>query len=140
MKQILQNISNGQTTLVDIPCPKIIKGSLLIATSKSLVSIGTERMLVDFGKANVIGKARQKPEKVKKVAQVQPSMTNRIKADLFGVFFSSLIRSYEESYQSSAHFGSASIQFVEVPYFPYKSLQIPRSSYFSRKIQAGDPP
>ncbi len=67
MKQILQNLSNGKTTLVDVPCPKIVKGSLLIASSKTLVSAGTERMLVDFSKANMLDKARQQPDKVKKV-------------------------------------------------------------------------
>ena len=74
MKQILQNLSNGKTTLVDIPCPKIVKGSLLIASSKTLVSPGTERMLVDFGKANVLDKARQQPDKVKK-------MLGKVKSD-----------------------------------------------------------
>ena len=67
MRQILQNLSNGITTLVDVPCPKIKKRSILIASSKTLVSIGTERMLVDFGKANMLDKARQQPEKVKQV-------------------------------------------------------------------------
>ena len=66
MRQILQNISNGKTTLVDVPCPKIKKGSLLIASSNTLVSNGTERMLVDFGKANMLDKARQQPDKGKK--------------------------------------------------------------------------
>jgi len=67
LKQILQNLSNGKTTLVDVPCPKIVKGSLLIASSKTLVSAGTERMLVDFSRANMLDKARQQPDKVKKV-------------------------------------------------------------------------
>ena len=67
MRQILQNLSNGITTLVDVPCPKIKKRSILIASSKTLVSIGTERMLVDFGKANILDKARQQPDKVKQV-------------------------------------------------------------------------
>lgn len=67
MKQILQNISNGETLLVDVPCPQPKVGSLLIATSKTLVSAGTERMLIDFGKANFIDKARQQPDKVKMV-------------------------------------------------------------------------
>jgi len=67
MKQILQNLSNGETTLVDVPCPKSQKGSLLISSRNTLVSAGTERMLVDFGKANVIDKARQQPDKVKMV-------------------------------------------------------------------------
>jgi len=67
MKQILQNLSNGETSLVDVPCPKVNKGSLLIASRNTLVSAGTERMLVDFGKANMLDKARQQPDKVKMV-------------------------------------------------------------------------
>lgn len=67
MLQILQNLSNGQTSLVDVPSPKQIKGHINIQTTKSLVSVGTERMLVDFGKANWIDKARTQPDKVKMV-------------------------------------------------------------------------
>lgn len=67
MKQILQNLSNGKTTLVDVPCPKGNKGSLLIVSRYTLVSAGTDRMLVDFGKANILDKARQQPDKVKMV-------------------------------------------------------------------------
>ena len=67
MKQILQNLSNGKTTLVDVPCPKCNQGSLLIASRNTLVSVGTERMLVDFGKASMLDKARQQPDKVKMV-------------------------------------------------------------------------
>jgi predicted dehydrogenase/threonine dehydrogenase-like Zn-dependent dehydrogenase len=69
MKQILQNLSNGETSLVDVPCPKNTTGNLLIASRTTLVSAGTERMLVDFGKANVIDKARQQPDKVKQVLE-----------------------------------------------------------------------
>ena len=67
MKQILQNLSNGETSLVDVPCPKNIKSNLLIATTKTVVSVGTERMLVNFGKSNYISKAKQQPDKVKMV-------------------------------------------------------------------------
>tara|TARA_B100000787_G_scaffold168617_1_gene157718 strand:+ start:8362 stop:10485 length:2124 start_codon:yes stop_codon:yes gene_type:complete len=67
LKQILQNLSNGETSLVDVPSPVNIKSNLLIATKKSLVSAGTERMLVDFGKSNLLNKARQQPDKVKMV-------------------------------------------------------------------------
>ena len=59
MKQILQNLSNGETSLVDVPCPKNIKSNILIATHKTVVSAGTERMLIDFGKASYINKAKQ---------------------------------------------------------------------------------
>ena len=69
MKQILQNLSNGTTELVEAPAPKARDGQLLIDTSSSLISIGTERMLVGFGKAGLISKARQQPEKVRQVIQ-----------------------------------------------------------------------
>jgi len=74
LKQILQNLSNGETSLVDVPCPKSQKGALLISSRNTLVSAGTERMLVDFGKANIIDKARQQPDKVKMVL-------NKVKTD-----------------------------------------------------------
>jgi NADPH:quinone reductase-like Zn-dependent oxidoreductase len=67
VKQVLQNIANGETQLVEVPCPMKRAGQLLIATSTSLVSSGTERMLIDFGKANLLDKARQQPDKVKMV-------------------------------------------------------------------------
>ena len=67
MKQILQNLKTGATEVVEVPCPQTLSGQLLIRTTCSLVSAGTERMLVDFGKANPIEKARQQPDKVRMV-------------------------------------------------------------------------
>jgi len=67
MKQILQNMQTGVTELAEAPSPTVGAGQLLIATTRSLISAGTERMLVDFGKASLIDKARQQPEKVKQV-------------------------------------------------------------------------
>ena len=67
MKQILQNLKTGATEVAKVPCPQTIIGQLLIRTSRSLVSAGTERMLVDFGKANPLEKARQQPDKVRMV-------------------------------------------------------------------------
>ena len=67
MKQILQNLSNGETSLVDVPSPSNIKSHVLIATKNTVVSAGTERMLVDFGKSNLLNKAKQQPDKVKVV-------------------------------------------------------------------------
>ena len=54
MNQLLQNISNGEITLVDVPCPICNKGSMLIASRNTLVSAGTERMLVDFGMIGIL--------------------------------------------------------------------------------------
>src|ERR1700675_3107802 len=67
MKQVLQNLKTGATELADVPCPRVGAGQLLIRTTRSLISAGTERMLVDFGKANPIEKARQQPDKVRMV-------------------------------------------------------------------------
>jgi predicted dehydrogenase/threonine dehydrogenase-like Zn-dependent dehydrogenase len=67
MKQIIQSFKTGDTFLEQIPAPTIRKGTVLIETTYSLVSLGTEKMLVEFGKSNLISKARQQPEKVKEV-------------------------------------------------------------------------
>lgn len=67
MKQILQNLASGATSLAEIPSPKARANHLIIQTARSLVSVGTERMLVEFGKANLLDKARQQPEKVRMV-------------------------------------------------------------------------
>ena len=69
MKQIIQDISNGKTSIEDVPRPRIQNNSVLIASSKSLLSSGTERMLLNFSKANIINKAYQQPEKVKQVLE-----------------------------------------------------------------------
>jgi len=67
MKQIIQDLKKGDTILEEVPVPRVKAGSVLIKTTRSLVSLGTERMLVDFGKANFIQKAKQQPDKVKMV-------------------------------------------------------------------------
>ncbi len=67
MKQILQDMSSGTTELAECPAPALRPGHLLIETSASLISTGTERMLVDFGRAGLLAKARQQPDKVVQV-------------------------------------------------------------------------
>jgi len=74
MRQVLQNLRTGETELAEIPAPAVRPGMLLIASQASLISIGTERMLVDFGRAGYLQKARQQPEKVRQVI-------NKIKTD-----------------------------------------------------------
>ena len=69
MKHILQHLSTGATELIDVPCPRAGAGELLIRTHRTLVSAGTERMLVEFGKANLLEKARQQPDKVRMVLE-----------------------------------------------------------------------
>lgn len=67
MKQILQSLKNGKIKITEVPVPMALTGSLLIKTSKTLISSGTERMLINFGKANIINKALQQPEKLKMI-------------------------------------------------------------------------
>lgn len=67
MKQILQSIKDGSTELVEVPEPQAAPGYLLVRTAKTLISAGTERMLVEFSKANWLAKARQQPDKVRMV-------------------------------------------------------------------------
>lgn len=67
MKQVLQDMGKGGTMLTNAPAPKASCGTLIISSYVSLISAGTERMLVDFGKASYLEKARQQPDKVKMV-------------------------------------------------------------------------
>ena len=69
MKQVLQSLKTGATEVTEAPCPSVQHGQLLIRTSQTLISAGTERMLVGFGKAGWIEKVRQQPEKVNVVLE-----------------------------------------------------------------------
>lgn len=84
MKQVLQNLNSGKTELHQIPCPAFGHHDVLVRTKKSLVSPGTERMLVEFSRAGFVGKAMQQPERV---AQVWSKMkTDGIAPTLDAVF------------------------------------------------------
>jgi predicted dehydrogenase len=65
MKQLLQNMKNGAATIVDVPVPTARAGMALVKTAASLVSAGTERMVVEFAEKNYLGKARSRPDLVK---------------------------------------------------------------------------
>ncbi len=67
LRQILQNLKSGQMELAEVPCPGVGRGEVLVQTRASLISAGTEKMLIEFSKANLIQKARQQPDKVKQV-------------------------------------------------------------------------
>jgi threonine dehydrogenase-like Zn-dependent dehydrogenase len=69
LKQILQNLKDGSTEIAEVPCPRLAPGHLLLRTTRTLISAGTERVLVDFGKANPLEKARQQPDKVRQVLE-----------------------------------------------------------------------
>ena len=84
MKQIIQDLKSGATILEEVPVPNVKAGCVLIKTTRTLVSLGTERMLVEFGKANLIDKARQQPDKVKQV--LDKLKTDGIQPTLEAVF------------------------------------------------------
>lgn len=67
MRQILQSLRTGATEVANVPAPAVQRRQVLIRTSRTLVSAGTERMLVEFGRAGWIDKARQQPDKVRAV-------------------------------------------------------------------------
>jgi len=69
MRQILQSLKTGEIEIADMPVPTVKTGHLLIQSARSLISVGTERMLLDFGRAGWIDKARQQPDKVRQVFQ-----------------------------------------------------------------------
>src|SRR5215210_328231 len=67
MKQLLQNVKNGNSTVEDVPVPSPREGQVLVKTEASLVSAGTERMVVEFAEKSLVGKARSRPDLVKQV-------------------------------------------------------------------------
>lgn len=69
MNQVLQSLANGTIEVAEVPCPGVRPGHVLIRTSASLISAGTERMLVEFGKASLIAKARKHPDRVRQMMQ-----------------------------------------------------------------------
>src|SRR5215207_5359360 len=67
MKQLLQNTRNGKSTVEDVPVPSPSEGQALVKIEASLVSAGTERMVVEFAEKSLVGKARSRPDLVKQV-------------------------------------------------------------------------
>ena len=67
MKQLIQDLSSGKTELIETPMPQCKKNHVLISTELSLISPGTEKMLVDFSKSSLIRKAKNNPDRVKQV-------------------------------------------------------------------------
>lgn len=67
MKQILQSYKSGELWLAEVPAPLCKNRGVLVRTCASFVSAGTERMLVDFARKSLVGKALQMPDQVRKV-------------------------------------------------------------------------
>ena len=67
MKQLLQNIKTGASTVEEVPMPTPRKGQALVKVAASLVSAGTERMVLEFAQKSLVGKARSRPDLVRQV-------------------------------------------------------------------------
>ena len=67
MKQLLQNLRDGKTAIVEVPIPAVRSGTALVKIAASLVSAGTERMVVEFAEKSLLGKAKARPDLVRQV-------------------------------------------------------------------------
>src|SRR5919197_5936637 len=67
MKQVVQYRRSGKTQVVDVPAPSAPAGGVLVHNRWSLISPGTERMLLEAGGANLLSTARQRPDLVKQM-------------------------------------------------------------------------
>jgi len=92
MFQVIQNINSGTTEILDIPKPKNKRNHGLIQTNLTLISSGTEKSLVDFGKSGLIGKALGQPEKVKMVL-------DKVKTDGLSATYSAVRTKLDEPMQ-----------------------------------------
>ncbi len=84
MKQILQNIKSGKLSVSDVPEPVLSGPGILVATQASVISAGTEKMLMDFAGKGFIGKAKARPDQVKQV--MDKIKRDGLKATLQAVF------------------------------------------------------
>src|ERR1700722_11751923 len=66
MKQVLHSYRTGALAGTEVPMPSVEPGALLVRTSVSLVSAGTEKMVLDLGKRSLLGKAQDRPDLVQK--------------------------------------------------------------------------
>ena len=73
MRQLIQSYRSGEMKIEDVPAPGVRSGGVLVRTSRSLVSAGTEKMIVDLAQKSLLGKARTRPDLVKKVVDTARS-------------------------------------------------------------------
>ena len=84
MKQVVQSARTGRLAVRDVPEPKVRPGHLLMPSRNSLISAGTDRMVVDFARKSLAGKAKARPDLVRKV--MDKARRDGIKATLQTVF------------------------------------------------------
>ena len=71
MKQVIQDMRSGETRVLEVPPPEPALGMALVRTAASVVSAGTERMLVEFAEKSLLGKVRSRPDLARQVRQRQ---------------------------------------------------------------------
>src|SRR5215831_16192371 len=67
MRQVVQNVKNGQLEVREVPPPALLAGGVLVRTAASIISPGTEKMVLELGKKSLLGKARERPDLVREV-------------------------------------------------------------------------
>src|SRR5258705_118888 len=85
MLNVLQSLRTGVTELADVPVPRASPTTIVVETRASVVSPGTERMLLEFGRAGWIEKARSQPDKVSQV--LNKMMTDGVASTTLGEIF-----------------------------------------------------
>jgi len=66
---MLQNLKSGKIAVVDVPRPLLLPDGIVVRTRRSLISAGTEKMMLELGKKSLLGKAKERPDLVKKVLE-----------------------------------------------------------------------
>ena len=84
MKILTLNLKNGKTEIINVPSPSINSNKIRVINKYSLISTGTESLISNFGKASLINKARQQPDRVKDVI-------NKIKSSGFSDTYKAVI-------------------------------------------------
>jgi len=69
MKQLIQNLKTGQLELKDVPVPLCKENGVLVRTRSSLISIGTEKSIIDLAKKSLLGKAKSRPDLFKRAVE-----------------------------------------------------------------------
>jgi len=69
MRQVLQTLGTGQVQVCDVPSPILRPGGVLVANRASVISVGTDRTQLDFGRKSLLAKARERPQQVRQVLQ-----------------------------------------------------------------------
>lgn len=67
MKQLVQNYKTGELKLIDVPTPNLQPGGVLVQNVNSVVSVGTEKLMLDFAKKSLLGKALARPDLTRQV-------------------------------------------------------------------------